>query len=73
MIDNNLKLINELQKNFSKLLELNDNALNSLPKEHDELVVNIRKDINEITNSVKTGDLNKLNIIKERYANNSSV
>lgn len=73
MIDNNLKLINELQKNFSKLLELNDNALNSLPKEHEELVVNIRKDINEITNSVKTGDLNKLNIIKERYANNSSV
>ena len=63
------ELIKELQKNFAKLMELNDKALDSLPADCEVEKNNARQDTREILDAVREGNLTKLNVIKERYAN----
>lgn len=68
----NIKLVEQLKKNFSKLMEVNDKILDQLPQECEEQKNQIKKDILEITKAVQEGDLSKLNLIKEKYANRST-
>ena len=67
-----IPLIKELQKNFAKLMELNDKALDSLPADCDIEKLKAQNDIREVLDAVREGNLTKLNVIKERYANYNS-
>ncbi len=62
----------ELKKNFAQLVELQVKALENLPVEYGNQKEQITKDIKEIMKSVKTGDLNKLNVIQQRYADHNN-
>lgn len=66
------ELIKELQKNFAKLIELNDKALDSLPADCEAEKIKAQSDVREVLDAVREGNLSKLNVIKERYANSSS-
>jgi phage host-nuclease inhibitor protein Gam len=67
-----MNVIKSLQKNFTKLMEMNDQILSNLPEEHQPQASEIRADISMITKAVKAGDLSKLQIIQEKYANNNT-
>jgi hypothetical protein len=57
--------------NMQKLLQENERVLNILSAENPELADQIMRDVNESMKAVKTNDINRINQIYERYANNT--
>jgi len=58
--------------NMQKLLQENERVLNILSAENPELADQIMRDVNESMKAVKTNDINRINQIYERYANNTN-
>jgi ElaB/YqjD/DUF883 family membrane-anchored ribosome-binding protein len=70
---NNVKEhIEQLQKSFQKMLKANEKILKDLPDESRLKVAPIQADINEIMRAVKKGDLNRINEIREKYADSDT-
>lgn len=68
-IENIVKRLNE---NLSQLVEMQMKAVANLPSEYDKQKEEITNDIAEIMKCVKTGDLTKLNVIQQRYADHNN-
>jgi len=62
----------ELNKNFAQLVDVQMKSLQKLPKEYEGKKIEIENDIQQIMQMVKNGDLNQLNVLKEKYAGNNS-
>jgi len=58
--------------NMQKLLQENERVLNILSAENPELADQIMRDVNDSMKAVKTNDINRINQIYERYANNTN-
>lgn len=69
---NSIKLALEMQKKFKQLMKLNEEIIAKIPNEHLEIKQQIQNDIKEITESVKKGDVSKLNELQKRYADNTN-
>lgn len=63
------KLTERLSKDTMKLKKIMDNQLSKLPQEAVEKVAPIQADMNKILRSVKSGDVDAINKIKDKYAN----
>ena len=62
----------ELNKNFAQLVDVQMKSLQKLQKEYEGKKIEIENDIQQIMQMVKNGDLNQLNVLKEKYAGNNS-
>ena len=67
---NSIKLALEMQKKFKQLMKLNEEIIAKIPNEHFEIKEQIQKDIAQITEATKNGDVSKLNELQKKYADN---
>jgi hypothetical protein len=63
----NKEIIDELKSTFERLIDVNNKIISDLPIEHQQKVLPIQLDINEILQHVKNGDLNKIQEISKKY------
>ena len=68
---NALETAEELKKNLDKLLMIQRQSINSLPKEEREKLQFVNNDINQIMKAAKEGDFNKLQEISQKYASST--
>lgn len=68
---NALETAEELKKNLDKLLTIQRQSINSLPKEEREKLQFVNNDINQIMKAAKEGDFNKLQEISKKYASST--
>ena len=68
---NALETAEELKKNLDKLLTIQRQSINSLPKEEREKLQFVNNDINQIMKAAKEGDFNKLQEISQKYASST--
>lgn len=68
---NALETAEELKKNLDKLLTIQRQSINSLPKEEREKLQFVNNDINQIMKVAKEGDFNKLQEISKKYASST--
>jgi hypothetical protein len=54
-------------------MQINDQLINNLPVEQMEKLAPIQADIHQILRLAKKGDINKINEIKEKYADPNSI
>ena len=64
--------VETITKNLEKLLQENEKMLAILAQENPEKADQIMQDIRETMEAVKTNDINRINKIYERYADNVS-
>jgi len=68
--------LDEIQKsltqNMQKLLDANERVLNLLSEHNPELADRLIRDVSETMKAVKTNDINRINKILERYADNDT-
>lgn len=69
MINDIHKLTERLSKDTAKLKKIMDNQLSKLPEEARKKVAPMQADMNRILRSVKSGDVDAINEIKDKYAN----
>jgi hypothetical protein len=60
-----------ITENMEKLLIENEKVLQILSSEKPELADQIMRDVNDTIKAMKTNDLDRINQIYERYANNT--
>jgi hypothetical protein len=60
-----------ITENMEKLLMENEKVLQILSSEKPELADQIMRDVNDTIKAMKTNDLDRINQIYERYANNT--
>jgi hypothetical protein len=51
-------------------MKLNEEIIAKIPNEHLEIKEQIQKDIAQITEATKNGDVSKLNELQKKYADN---
>ena len=68
MIHDIHKITERLSKDTMKLKKIMDNQLSKLPQEAVEKVAPIQADMNKILRSVKNGNVEAINEIREKYA-----
>lgn len=68
MIHDIHKITERLSKDTMKLKKIMDNQLSKLPQEAVEKVAPIQADMNRILRSVKNGNVEAINEIREKYA-----
>jgi hypothetical protein len=61
-----------LTQNMQKLLDANEQVLNLLSEHDPELAHRLIRDVSETMKAVKTNDINRINKILERYADNDT-
>jgi hypothetical protein len=61
-----------LTQNMQKLLDANEQVLNLLSEHDPELADRLIRDVSETMKAVKTNDINRINKILERYADNDT-
>jgi len=68
--------LDEIQKsltqNMQKLLDANERVLNLLSEHDPELADRLIRDVSETMKAVKTNDINRINKILQRYADNDT-
>jgi len=69
-IDNIETYAKAVTENLQKLLNENERILAILSDENPELADQIMRDINDSMSAMKTNDINRINQIYERYADN---
>jgi hypothetical protein len=67
------ELTKQINDSMSKLMQINDQLINNLPVEQMEKLAPIQADIHQILRLAKKGDINKINEIKEKYADPNSI
>lgn len=71
-MDNIEKITSQIQINLQKLLNENEKILALLSSENPELADKLIRDVNDTMSAVKTNDINKINQILDRYADNTT-
>lgn len=71
-MDNIAKITSQIQINLQKLLNENEKILALLSSENPELADKLIRDVNDTMSAVKTNDINKINQILDRYADNTT-
>lgn len=69
MIDNIHKLTDRLTKDTMKLKKMMDHQLSKLPEDAVKKIAPIQADMNKILKSVKEGNVDAINEIRNKYAN----
>ena len=69
-IDNIETYAKAVTENLQKMLNENEKILAILSDENPELADQIMRDINDSMKAMKTNDINRINQIYERYADN---
>jgi hypothetical protein len=67
------ELTKQINESMNKLMQINDQLINNLPVEQMEKLAPIQADIHQILRLAKKGDINKINEIKEKYADPNSI
>jgi hypothetical protein len=67
------ELTKQINDSMNKLMQINDQLINNLPVEQMEKLAPIQADIHQILRLAKKGDINKINEIKEKYADPNSI
>jgi hypothetical protein len=67
------ELTKQINDSMNKLMQINDQLINNLPLEQMEKLAPIQADIHQILRLAKKGDINKINEIKEKYADPNSI
>jgi len=67
-----LKMINELGSQLGSLMKIQKELFKQLPQEVIKQANFTNKDVKDIQDSIKNGDLSKLNELNKRYANSSN-
>lgn len=68
MINEATDIAKRLQKDVKKLKKIMDSSLANLPEEHQQKIVPIQADMNRILRSVKDGNVDAINEIRDKYA-----
>jgi hypothetical protein len=71
-MDNLDEIHKSLTQNMQKLLDANEQVLNILSEHDPELADRLIRDVSETMKAVKTNDINRINKILERYADNDT-
>lgn len=66
------KIAKDLKKNIEKMSKMNESILAQIKEESPEQVNQILKDNKLVMKSIKNGDVDALNKLHLRYANNSN-
>ena len=67
------ELTKQINDSMNKLMQINDQLINNLPLDQMEKLAPIQSDIHQILRLAKKGDINKINEIKEKYADPNSI
>lgn len=65
-------MLNELSKSFEKFEEMHKVVIEQIPTEHNDLKVNVIRDMNSLKEAMKSGDLEKITEIQKQYASSNS-
>lgn len=68
-MQNNMKVVNDLKKNFDALMEINQRSIAEFPNEILQNKSEIQNDLNKIKKLVQKNDINGLNKLAKKYAN----
>lgn len=69
-MQNNMNVVNDLKRNFDALMEINQRSIAEFPNEMLQNKAEIQKDLNKIKKLVQKNDINGLNKLAKKYANN---
>jgi hypothetical protein len=71
-MDNFQEIAKSMTANMQKLLDANEQVLNLLAQHDQALADRLIRDVNETMKAVKKNDINAINKILERYADNDT-
>lgn len=66
------KIAKDLKKNIQKMSKMNESILNQIREESPDQVNEILKDHKLVMKAIKNGDVDALNQLHSRYADNSN-
>lgn len=72
MVDETLKLAEDLKKNLNRMLEINNQLIASIPDEYATKRDEILNDLSDIPKHVERADFGSINVLLQKYANNNS-
>jgi hypothetical protein len=67
------ELAKQVSESMNKLMKINDQLIKNLPVEQMEKLAPIQADIHQVLRLAKKGDINKINEIKQKYADTNSI
>lgn len=71
-MENIEEIAKSMTASMQKLLDANDKVLNLLSEHDPELADRLIRDVSDTMKAVKTNDINRINKILERYADNTN-
>jgi hypothetical protein len=66
----NLKIMNQMKQNFDKMMEINQRTIANLPENIKIDKSDVLNDLNKIKKLVMKNDMDSLNKLAKKYANN---